>query len=168
MPNHNFVKCEAVKVSYRQNKDGMVVSFAIHPSDLPPELALAPVGTRVLLAVAEIVEGKAEPEPEFVPHPVPIIPPRPKDPAKSARARETYAMQGEPERAVTRSAMRVKNPAFQKFLGCETEEDADRLLKGRLGIKSKREIATNPRVFGDFIALEGSFEVETQYGEHLR
>lgn len=48
------IHCEAVKVSYRQTKDGMVVSFAIHPNDMPSELALAPVGTRVVLAIAAI------------------------------------------------------------------------------------------------------------------
>lgn len=53
-PEHNFTTVEAVKVAYRQTKDGMVVSFAIHPSDMPGPLALAAVGTRMLLAVAEI------------------------------------------------------------------------------------------------------------------
>ena len=55
---HSFTQVEAVKVAYRQTKDGMVVSFAIHPSDMPGPLALAPVGTRMLLAIAELKDDE--------------------------------------------------------------------------------------------------------------
>jgi hypothetical protein len=46
--------CEARKVAYRQTKDGLVVSFVVHPLDMPDELATAPLGTRYMLALAEI------------------------------------------------------------------------------------------------------------------
>jgi hypothetical protein len=46
--------CEARKVAYRQTKDGLVVSFVVHPNDMPDELATAPLGTRYMLALAEI------------------------------------------------------------------------------------------------------------------
>lgn len=46
--------CEAVKLSYRQTKDGLVVSFAIHPNDMPDDLATAALGTRYMLALAKI------------------------------------------------------------------------------------------------------------------
>ena len=56
MTEHSFIKCEAVKTAYRQNKSGIVVSFLLHPSEFSSELAIAPIGTRVILAVAEIKE----------------------------------------------------------------------------------------------------------------
>lgn len=64
MNEHSFIKCEAVKTAYRQNKTGIVVSFLLHPNDFSSELALAPIGTRVLLAVAELGEIESGNEPE--------------------------------------------------------------------------------------------------------
>lgn len=61
MTEHSFTKCEAVKYAYRQNKNGIVVSFLLHPSEFSSELAIAPIGTRVLLAVAEIVDESQSP-----------------------------------------------------------------------------------------------------------
>lgn len=48
------VHCEALKVAYRQTKDGLVVSFVIHPNDMPDALAVAPLGTRYMLVVSQI------------------------------------------------------------------------------------------------------------------
>jgi hypothetical protein len=48
------VHCEAKKVAYRQTKDGLVVSFVIHPNDMPDALAVAPLGQRYMLAMAAI------------------------------------------------------------------------------------------------------------------
>lgn len=45
---------EAKKHAYRQTQDGIVISFTIHPNDMPEHLALAPLGTRFGVAVAEI------------------------------------------------------------------------------------------------------------------
>lgn len=49
-----FTKIEAIKLGYRQTKEGDVVSFRIHPADRNNDLANTPLGTRMLLAVAEI------------------------------------------------------------------------------------------------------------------
>lgn len=40
------IKCDAIKTAYRQNKEGFVVSFAIHPQDMPADLANAHVGSQ--------------------------------------------------------------------------------------------------------------------------
>lgn len=45
---------EAIKIGYRQSKDGMVVSFAIHPNDVPGILASAKLGTRYMIGWAQI------------------------------------------------------------------------------------------------------------------
>lgn len=49
---------EAKKHSYRQTQDGIVVSFVIHPNEMPQHLALAPLGTRFGVAVSEITENE--------------------------------------------------------------------------------------------------------------
>lgn len=46
--------CEAKKHAYRQTQDGVVVSFVIHPQDVPDGIALSALGTRYMLALAEI------------------------------------------------------------------------------------------------------------------
>ena len=45
---------EAKKYAYRQTKDGRVVSFVIHPDDVPKEMATAPIGQRYIVACAKI------------------------------------------------------------------------------------------------------------------
>jgi hypothetical protein len=39
--------CDAIMIGYRKStKDGLVVSFAIHPNDMPDELAIADLGSQ--------------------------------------------------------------------------------------------------------------------------
>lgn len=45
---------EAKKHAYRQTQDGVVISFVVHPNDLNAALAVAPLGTRYMVAVAQI------------------------------------------------------------------------------------------------------------------
>lgn len=154
---HSFVKCEAVKVSYRQTKDGMVVAFAIHPNDMPSELALAPVGTRVLLAVAEITDEE----------PAPAKP----DGDRSEAARERYRLQDPMAKARDRAILLCKDPAFQRWIAEElphieacgkTEEDkAAVLMRAGLQIASRSLIATNEQAYKRFLALEAEFKAHT-------
>lgn len=51
-----IVKVEAVKISYRQTKEGNVVSFRIHPNDNDRYIADMALGQLVLLGVAEVKE----------------------------------------------------------------------------------------------------------------
>ena len=46
---------EVRKIGYRQSaKDGLVITFAVHPNDMSPALAGAPIGTRYMAALVEI------------------------------------------------------------------------------------------------------------------
>lgn len=45
---------EAKKHAYRQTQDGVVISFVVHPSDVSEAMAMAPLGTRFMVAFAEI------------------------------------------------------------------------------------------------------------------
>lgn len=54
MDEHSFIKIEVVKISYKQTREGDVISFRIHPDDRNNDLANTPLGTRMLLAAAEI------------------------------------------------------------------------------------------------------------------
>lgn len=63
-PTEAALHCEARKWSYRQTKEGVVISFLLHPNDLPDGLALAPLGTRFMLAVCEIDDQEQPAKPK--------------------------------------------------------------------------------------------------------
>lgn len=50
----NAVSCEVKKHAYRQTQDGFVISFILHPQEVPEELATAGLGTRYVMALSEI------------------------------------------------------------------------------------------------------------------
>ncbi len=55
------IHCDAIKIAYRQTKDGFVVSFAIHPQDMPVVLANADIGSQWSLRLVELDEdGNSE------------------------------------------------------------------------------------------------------------
>lgn len=55
---------EVRKVAYRQSKDGMVISFVLHPADAPEDLVTAPIGTRYMLAAVRIGDDEQPQAPE--------------------------------------------------------------------------------------------------------
>ena len=59
--------CEAKKHAYRQTKDGIVISFVLHPNEVPDDLALAPLGARYMLGLARIGDDEEPQEPEQKP-----------------------------------------------------------------------------------------------------
>ena len=56
--------CEAKKHGYRQTQDGIVVSFVLHPNEVPDDLALAALGTRYMLAFTRIGDDEEPQVPE--------------------------------------------------------------------------------------------------------
>lgn len=45
---------EAKLHGFRRTQDGVVISYVVHPNDLSREMALAPLGTRYMVAFSEI------------------------------------------------------------------------------------------------------------------
>ena len=56
--------CEAKKHGYRQTQDGIVVSFVLHPNEVPDDLALAALGTRYMLVFTRIGDDEEPQVPE--------------------------------------------------------------------------------------------------------
>jgi hypothetical protein len=50
----NAIHFEGVKHAYRQTKDGVVISFVVHPHDVPKGLADAPLGSRYIVALVQV------------------------------------------------------------------------------------------------------------------
>lgn len=61
------------------------------------------------------------------------------------------------ERAVTRAAMLCDDIEFQRWYGVKSANEAAEKLRFVLGVRSRREIATNEDSFKKFLAIETEF-----------
>jgi len=53
-PSDRAVNVEAVKVALRQDKNGFILTLAIHPNDIPEQLIRDWVGTRYMVALVAL------------------------------------------------------------------------------------------------------------------
>lgn len=146
---------EAIKYAYRQTKDGFVLSFVVHPSDMPDDMATAPIGQRFMVAYGAITDSGAGAstaarervgdastrEDEGLGHSVPVT---------SAKTEISSI----PTRTNSQRAFNLlRNPAFRRFVSAlvgdkpptvTTEDQADRNLKKHFGISSKAQLDDDP------------------------
>lgn len=52
------IHCEAKFYAFRKTKEGTIVSFVLHPQEVPDELATANIGTRFVLAMVELGDNE--------------------------------------------------------------------------------------------------------------
>jgi len=119
---------EGKKYTFRQARDGMVLSFLLHPDDMPVEMATSPIGTRYMVACVEINDVEE-----------PVIP----------RART------DGERAMARSIMICREDSYQDWIRLNAErwnldpdmlppeEFAAHVIKLVCHISSRSELQTN-------------------------
>lgn len=123
---------EAKKYALRQAKDGVVVSFLVHPADVIAELLSAPIGEHYVVALAPY--EKAAEQAEQRPASPPPSPEKVKEPV--------------PFRSKPRSqqaGMLLNDPKFRAWWGPDDGSEwnaveADRALKAQLQIASKRDL----------------------------
>lgn len=95
---------ELKKHAYRQTQDGIVISFVVHPNDMPAALATAGLGTRYMAAFVEIGDDEKPVErPESVAMPEPA--PKADTPVKAG-----------PKSYAQRIGILCNNAAFRRFL----------------------------------------------------
>ena len=140
---------EAKKIAFRQSKDGIVISFLIHPNDLSPDLAAAPLGIRMMVGYAEIVDEQSAQEP----------------PTRSSAAKASYDAKSEQGKAAQRAAILCKDEAFWRFISAngadrkiENEAMAAEWMRGYLGVESRSDIAKNDDAFRAFLGVETAFK----------
>ena len=136
----NAVPCELILYAYRKNKDGIVVSFVVHPDQMPAELAVAPIGSRWVGALVQVgddelpVQKEARAEPRQVPKP---------DGAKRMDWRDMQP--------AAQASIRAEDPIFCAFLKEEwpdfwrEHEDANECIRGICMVTSKRELGIDQR-----------------------
>ena len=137
---------EAKKHGYRQTQDGCVVSFVVHPNDISPEFAAAPLGTPFQVGYQEYDPDAKEPPAE-----------------KPKRERKLSEI----------AALRCKNRLFQQFLRSKDAEQANQRLKALCDINSKTELdqypehASNREMFYELDRQFHAYKAEHQYPDNL-
>lgn len=137
-PSSQATNFEAVKISMRQSKDGLVVSFAVHPNDMDAGFFCAPTGTRYMIAAVELNDQD---------RPVGIV----RDSMRVATDIVAYAGQ------------LCREPKFQAwmytkgFAAKPTEGDTVAGLIHQCGIMSRHELADDQEAAAEFHAVAARY-----------
>jgi hypothetical protein len=146
-----MIKVDAIKYAYRQNKDGFVVSFVIHPNDAHKELANADIGSQWELTLVGLDEDGNAPQKAQTPEPG--EPP--------ARVRLTLAQ---------RAGMLCKDHLFRQFLrdaGTPVHDDVEAATALRLicGVKTRADILPGTNAGDAFEELHADYTVWLRHSD---
>lgn len=168
---------EGKKDSLSQRQDGhWKIAFTVAPGDMPQAIAMAPMGTRYMLAIVQIGDDE-----EPIPPAQQASPPRPKNDRAQERAREVYANSDPDKKAITRAALLCQDAEFQLWIGAKfphtavprdliegardqegaEEKVAAFLLRKCIGINSRSQIGTEQAAYTAFIRLESDYREST-------
>ncbi len=176
---------EAKLHAFRKTQDGVVVSFVVSPIDMPQQLALDPLGTRYMLALAAIGDDeqplgtetfRKEVVPDNQQQPSRLDNAKPPSSeagvsAASQRGRERYAASTEMQQALIRAARLTKDARYQEWISRQngwgkavgdtafTEELAVNLLRKECRLNSRSEIAEDHEAFERFLRHETEFKI---------
>jgi hypothetical protein len=119
---------EAKLHAFRRTQDGVVVSYVVHPSDVNADLAVAALGTRYMIAAAQMGDDEK---------PLVAQPQNPPDKyawaAKEARAWADLPF-------VTQAGIRCNEPEFHKYLLVADADEAAKLVQRRCGVDTRSKI----------------------------
>jgi hypothetical protein len=184
--------CEARKTAYRQTKEGVVVSFVIHPNDVPDSVALAQLGTRYLLALVEIGDDEqpithSPATAESSRESAAVLPEnggnqpinaREKSDAARERGKAAFAALPDMKKDVVKAAMMVRSDAtFQGWLldddfnpewPTDNWKKSAAELNDRLRIKSKAEIGESREVNERWQKLLTTYQRDTNQLAEIR
>lgn len=162
--------CEAKLHAFRKTQEGVVVSFVLHPAEVPERLALDSLGTRYMLALVAIGDDET---------PLPSSPLTGRVDEGSGRgtptsspnnnARNRYQFQTDMEKARDRAGMLSHDLRFWKWVGVSNEDEAARALRAEIAVNSRSEIATDIDAYDAYIKLETKYKAATgQIAEQRR
>lgn len=174
---------EAVKYSYRQSKDGFVLAFVVHPSDMPDVLATAPIGMRFMLAFAAIQdrEPQSTPTARVVEGGVTGLPSTDGPAAPMRKADEPSPPMPKPKRnwdgvsLAEQAGILCKTDEFRAYVReltrsiypC-TPEEVEAFVRMHCGVTSRAHIKRGELSGNLWQALEGNFRAWQQHKSHTR
>jgi len=138
------INFEAVKIAMNQDKNGLILKLAIHPSDAPQDLVVAPVGTRYMVAAVMLNDQD--------------------EPVKGVKKREA-------DTVISIAGALCRNPRFQDWLLdtgfaiSNNEKGAVDAVRDFCGITSRSEFSTNENARNKFMVLREQFEADYKKGK---
>lgn len=155
----NAVPCEMVLYAYRKNKEGVVVSFVVHPDDMPSELATARIGSRwvgALVHVGDDEQPVRQPAKEKQAD-IPKLQP-------DSKPRSAGAIPYRDKKPQNQAGIRCDDPIFSAFLK-ETRPDdwheahsAADCVRLICGVASRSELETNHKARVIWHQLDSDFQ----------
>lgn len=148
----NAIPCEMVLYAYRKNKDGVVVSFVVHPEDMPDALATARIGSRWVGALVHVGDNELpvqQPAKEKT-READLTPATPRRLDKPAGAKRDK-MDWRDVQPAAQAGIRCAEPTFCAFLN-ETRnyritgaDEAAQAVRDICGVRSRVEFGTDHR-----------------------
>lgn len=166
---------KAKKHAFRQTQDGVVVSFVIHPNDMNADFAVAPLGTRYMVAVAKIGDD-GNPIPPGATQGAAIgsaAADHPHPPERSAAPGGAKRERTLPEKV----GMRCADKRFQKWIAeyvgwpaaATSAEETAGAVRGWCHVKYRAEILPGTDAAAAWLKLETQYLSETgQIAERRR
>lgn len=131
---------EAVKMSWKQDKEGFVLTLRVHPQDVKEPIAMAPIGQQWTIALLQ----------------TPAPAPRPTGTTAGKAPDEAGKSGIHP--LVQKAGILAKSEAFKQWLinaapmGSDWD-DPVAFIRSECGIQSRKELATNPEAAAKFEKL---------------
>jgi hypothetical protein len=148
-PREAAIHCEMLKYALRQSKDGIIVSFVLHPHEVPRELQTAEIGSRWMVDLTEIGDDEQ-----------PVHRPAKEHPEVAARPKGSWR----DLQPAAQAGIRCADPVFRQFLAEEAnlhlvdEETASTALRAYCGINSRKELSTNHKARVLWKQLDDKFQ----------
>jgi hypothetical protein len=156
---------EAIKYALRQSKDGVVVSFVVHPNDVQPALMSLPIGSRVMVGWQEINDD----EKPVAENTATIA----AKPAENKQKRK-FSDLSLPEQC----ALRCDDPRFERYLGDiwgpafdENGGHVATTVRALLRVKSRSELSTDHDAANRWRQIESNYQrwlTDETYKESVR
>lgn len=140
----NTIQCEVVKIAMTQDKNGHILKVAIHPSDLPKDLILDPLGTRYVMVLAKLNDQDE------------VVKPKEKS---------------DGDKAIDIAGLLCRNKRFIDWMFDyghspeRTEAGAVEGIREFCGVKSRSDFRSNEEARRKFFELRDAFEAAVRRGD---
>lgn len=139
----NALPCEMVKYALRQTKDGIVVSFVVHPNDIPAALQVSHIGSRWMAALVQIGDDE---------QPVKEVSAEAAQPRQESTSKPTGKRDWRDLQPAQQAGIRANEASFAAFLRetrpddwHECGDDPAECIRLVCGVNSRAMIGVNQR-----------------------